>query len=45
MGCGSHSRSFLYVDDFARGLIEVTSRYGCSDAINIGANEKHLLKN
>ncbi len=43
-GDGSHSRSFLYVDDFARGLIEVTSRYGCSDAINIGANEEISIK-
>ena len=43
-GDGSHSRSFLYVDDFARGLIEVTSRYSCADAINIGADEEITIK-
>ncbi len=43
-GDGTHSRSFLYVDDFARGLIEVTSRYDCADAINIGANEEISIK-
>jgi GDP-L-fucose synthase len=39
-GDGSHSRSFLYVDDFARGLIEVAARYPEADALNIGANEE-----
>ncbi|MGV1867578.1 MULTISPECIES: NAD-dependent epimerase/dehydratase family protein [unclassified Rhizobium] len=36
-GDGSHSRGFLYVDDFARGLIETAARYPEADAVNIGA--------
>ncbi len=43
-GDGSHSRSFLYVDDFARGLIEVAARYPYADPINIGANEETTIK-
>lgn len=39
-GDGSHSRSFLYVDDFARGLLEVAARYPLADALNIGAFEE-----
>lgn len=39
-GDGSHSRSFLYVDDCARGLLEVTARYAVTDPINIGVNEE-----
>jgi GDP-L-fucose synthase len=36
-GDGSHSRDFLYVDDFARGLIEVAARYPEADPVNLGA--------
>ena len=43
-GDGTHSRSFLYVDDFARGLIEVAARYAKADPINIGANEETTIK-
>ncbi len=39
-GDGTHSRSFLYVDDFARGLIETAARYPMADAVNIGAFEE-----
>jgi GDP-L-fucose synthase len=39
-GDGSHSRSFLYVDDFSRGLLEVAARYPAADAVNIGADEE-----
>ncbi|MCM0605495.1 MAG: NAD-dependent epimerase/dehydratase family protein [Xanthomonadaceae bacterium] len=39
-GDGSHSRSFLYVDDFARGLLEVTARYPQAIPLNIGAEEE-----
>ena len=39
-GDGTPTRSFLYVDDFARGLIEVTARYAAADPINIGASEE-----
>jgi GDP-L-fucose synthase len=43
-GDGSHSRSFLYVDDFARGLIEVAARYPEADALNIGAAEEITIR-
>ena len=43
-GDGTHSRSFLYVDDFARGLIEVAARYPEADPINIGADEETTIK-
>jgi GDP-L-fucose synthase len=39
-GDGSHSRSFLYVDDFARGLVEVTARYARAKPLNIGTSEE-----
>lgn len=42
-GDGSHSRSFLYVDDFARGLIEVAARYAEADPLNIGAEEETTI--
>ena len=43
-GDGSHSRSFLYVDDFARGLLEVAARYPQADAVNLGANEEVSIR-
>lgn len=42
-GDGSHSRSFLYVDDFARGLLEVAARYAEADPVNIGAAEETTI--
>jgi GDP-L-fucose synthase len=42
-GDGSHSRSFLYVDDFARGLLEVAARYPMADPINLGAEEETTI--
>jgi len=39
-GDGSPTRSFLYVDDFARGLIEITARYAEAEPLNIGADEE-----
>ena len=39
-GDGSHSRSFLYADDFARGLLEVAARYAEGDPVNLGADEE-----
>lgn len=43
-GNGDHTRSFLYVDDFARGILEITARYACHDPINIGADEEITIK-
>ncbi|MAH85353.1 MAG: hypothetical protein CBB68_14090 [Rhodospirillaceae bacterium TMED8] len=42
-GDGRQSRSFLYVDDFARGLLEVTARYAVSEPINVGSDEEILI--
>jgi len=39
-GDGTPTRSFLYVDDFARGLLEITARYAKADPLNIGASEE-----
>ena len=43
-GDGSHSRSFLYVDDFARGLLEVAARYPEADPVNLGNNEETTIR-
>jgi GDP-L-fucose synthase len=43
-GDGSHSRSFLFVDDFARGLLETAARYPKADAVNIGADEETTIR-
>lgn len=43
-GDGSHSRGFLYVDDFARGLIEVAARFPKAEPINIGAHEETTIR-
>ena len=39
-GSGTASRSFLYVDDFARGLLEVTENSPQVGAINLGSDEE-----
>lgn len=39
-GDGKASRSFVYVDDFARGLIEVAARHPTAEALNIGTDEE-----
>ena len=39
-GSGKQTRSFLYVEDFARGLIEVIEKYPKADPINIGTDEE-----
>ncbi len=43
-GDGSHSRSFLYVDDFARGLLEVAARYPKADPVNLGSPEETTIR-
>lgn len=43
-GDGEQSRSFLYVKDFARGLIEIIEKYPEADALNLGANEEVKIK-
>jgi GDP-L-fucose synthase len=43
-GDGTHSRSFLFVDDFARGLLEMAARYAEADPVNIGADEETTIR-
>lgn len=43
-GDGTHSRSFLYVDDFCRGLMDVCEKYAVNDVVNIGADEETTVK-
>ena len=39
-GDGKATRAFLYVDDFARGLLDVAERYPKADPVNIGSSEE-----
>jgi GDP-L-fucose synthase len=43
-GDGSTTRSFLYVEDFARGLLEVAEKYPKADPLNIGADDEISVK-
>ena len=43
-GNGEQSRAFLYVEDFARGLIEAIEKYPKPDPLNIGTNEEIKIK-
>jgi len=43
-GDGEQSRAFIYVDDFARGLIEVAEKYAVCDPVNIGTDEEIKIK-
>ena len=43
-GDGSATRSFLFADDFARGLIEVAARFPGADPLNIGTDEEISIK-
>jgi len=39
-GNGKQTRACLYVEDFARGLMEITEKYPVGDVLNIGTNEE-----
>ncbi|MDX6768339.1 MAG: NAD-dependent epimerase/dehydratase family protein [Elusimicrobiota bacterium] len=39
-GTGRPTRAFLYVGDFARGLIEVAEKYPAADPVNLGTDEE-----
>ncbi|HAH05648.1 MAG TPA: GDP-fucose synthetase [Elusimicrobia bacterium] len=39
-GTGKQSRSFLYVDDAARGLLDAAERYAVCDPVNLGTREE-----
>lgn len=43
-GNGRQSRSFLYVEDFARGVLEATEHYPKPDPINLGTKEEIQIK-
>jgi GDP-L-fucose synthase len=43
-GDGSATRSFLYVEDFARGLLSVAEKYPKADPLNIGADDEISIK-
>ncbi|MCB4790799.1 MAG: SDR family NAD(P)-dependent oxidoreductase [Elusimicrobia bacterium] len=43
-GDGEQARAFIYVDDFARGLIELTEKYAVADPVNIGTDNEIKIK-
>lgn len=43
-GSGTATRSFLFVSDFARGLMEAVERYPVPDPVNIGTEEEVSIK-
>ncbi|MDD5301594.1 MAG: NAD-dependent epimerase/dehydratase family protein [Elusimicrobia bacterium] len=43
-GDGKSTRAFLYVDDFARGLLDVAEKYPNADPVNIGSAEEISIK-
>ncbi len=43
-GDGTQSRSFLYVTDLARGLIELIERYPQPDPVNLGGSEEVTIR-
>lgn len=42
-GSGRQTRSFVYVTDFARGLLEVCEKYPIADPLNIGTQEETAI--
>lgn len=43
-GSGNQTRAFLYVEDFAEGLIQTIEKYPVPDPINIGTDEEVSIK-
>lgn len=43
-GDGTQTRAFLFVEDFARGLLEVCEKYAVSDPLNLGADEEVTVR-
>lgn len=43
-GSGNQTRSFIYVEDLARAMMEVTEKYAIADPINIGTEEEITIK-
>lgn len=43
-GSGNQTRAFLYVEDFAQGLISAIEKYPVADPVNIGTDEEVSIK-
>jgi len=43
-GSGDQTRAFLYVEDFAEGLITAIEKYPAADPVNIGTNEEVSIR-
>lgn len=43
-GSGNQTRAFLYVEDFAHGLIEAIEKYPIADPVNIGTDEEVSIR-
>ncbi len=43
-GSGKQTRAFLYVEDFAEGIIAAIEKYPVPDPVNIGTNEEISIK-
>lgn len=43
-GSGKQTRAFLYVEDFAQGLISAIEKYPVADPVNIGTDEEISIK-
>jgi GDP-L-fucose synthase len=43
-GDGKSTRAFLYVEDFARGILDVAEKYPNADPVNIGSSDEVSIK-
>ena len=43
-GSGQQTRAFLYVEDFARGVLQAAEKYPTPDPINLGTSEEMTIK-
>jgi len=43
-GSGKQTRSFIYVKDLARGLLETCEKYPVADPLNIGSDQEISIK-
>lgn len=43
-GNGRQSRAFLYVEDFARGVLEICEKYASADPLNLGTDEEVTIR-
>lgn len=43
-GSGKQSRSFIYVEDLAQGLLDVVEKYPVADPVNLGTDEEITME-